>query len=51
VAGGTMNMNIKHCRCEERAGQLVKLGVLRETITAVAKAVDDAVFDKQPGVG
>ena len=51
VAGSAVHMNVKHCWCEESAGQLVKLGVLRKTIAAVAKAVDDAVFEEQPGIG
>jgi hypothetical protein len=46
-----VHVDVKHCWCEESAGQLVKLGVLRETIAAVAKAVDDAVFEEQPGIG
>jgi hypothetical protein len=51
VAGGAVNVNVKHRWREESAGQVVKLGVLRETVAAVAKAVDDAVFEEQPGVG
>jgi hypothetical protein len=51
VAGGAVNMNVKHSGREESAGQVVMLGVLRETVAAGAEAVDEAVFNEQPWVG
>ena len=51
VVGCAVHVDIEHGRRKQCAWEFVMLVVLRETVASGTEAMDEAVFDKQPGVG